>query len=715
MMKNTKSALVMSVVSIIVCCTMLLGTTMAWFTDSVTSAKNVIVAGNLDVELYHEGNKVDANYSVFPETGAFLWEPGAVIYENLEIKNEGNLALKYQLTLSDLEATETPDGKTLKDVIKVGIVKGGFTATDANVDDRTEAINAVNDAWNDFDEFFAKGELLADDVATTEVEGVDVYGIVLYWEPSDVDNDYNMNNDNKGTVLNITFGINLVATQLEAEEDSFDNTYDEGAYLPVVYSAEELISALENGDSVKLGDNIELDTYVTVPAGVTVTLNLNGKTLSATSGNVIRNNGDLTVVNGTLEGTTTYTINNESVTGFVKVENVKSVNGGFFNAGSMVVTDCQITNTASGKHALVNSGDASTNLTVNGGTYSTTSGNALLYAYTGTIEVNDGDFTQIGSSYMIDGSGITINGGTFTDDDGTWAIRGTNMTINGGTFNFNPTNWVASGYEVFTVDSKYIVVAENVEIVTDAAELGDAIANAENGDVIEIMADITGDLTAEQKPGTVVTINGNGNDFAGFLVVDGKSATYTTAGLVIKDVNFVADSISADACIRLGDGTDATRYTCNVTIENCTFDVPGAVGVKSYTGGDKNITIRNCTATARAHSLVQLKGIDGVLVQDCKVYSKNGLNFNNSTNVTVDYCTVDVKGYAVRFGESSGGVGAAEVYEIKNSTLKSACDDDDAVIVLRGTADYSTLTIKNTTIEGAIEITNTATGATVVR
>ncbi len=31
--------------------TMLIGSTFAWFTDSVTSGKNKIVAGNLDIEL----------------------------------------------------------------------------------------------------------------------------------------------------------------------------------------------------------------------------------------------------------------------------------------------------------------------------------------------------------------------------------------------------------------------------------------------------------------------------------------------------------------------------------------------------------------------------------------------------------------------------------------------------------------------------------------
>lgn len=251
--------------------------------------------------------------------------------------------------------------------------------------------------------------------------------------------------------------------------------------------------------------------------------------------------------------------------------------------------------------------------------------------------------------------------------------------------------------------------------VTNATELQTALNNATDGAVIYFANDITGDVTATQKPNVKVSILGQGYSFKGVITVDGKSATYTTAGLTIKDVVFDAQTISADACINLGkSGDNNTRYTCNVTVENCTFDVVDAVGIKSYTGGDKNLTITGCTATANAHSLVQVAGIDGILIENSTIKSVRGMNFNSSTNVTVDNCSVDVQEYAVRFGASSGGSGETEVYTIKNSSLKSVNVDDDAVIVLRGTADNSTLTIENTTIEGTKQIENTATNATVI-
>ena len=52
--KTTRRALFMSVISLMLCCAMLVGTTFAWFTDEVTSVNNIIKAGNLDVELYYQ-------------------------------------------------------------------------------------------------------------------------------------------------------------------------------------------------------------------------------------------------------------------------------------------------------------------------------------------------------------------------------------------------------------------------------------------------------------------------------------------------------------------------------------------------------------------------------------------------------------------------------------------------------------------------------------
>ena len=49
--KSTKRALLTSVLALLMCVTMLIGATFAWFTDSASTAVNKIQAGNLKVDL----------------------------------------------------------------------------------------------------------------------------------------------------------------------------------------------------------------------------------------------------------------------------------------------------------------------------------------------------------------------------------------------------------------------------------------------------------------------------------------------------------------------------------------------------------------------------------------------------------------------------------------------------------------------------------------
>ena len=102
---TTKRALVLSLLSLLLCMSMLVGTTFAWFTDSVQSGNNQIIAGNLDVEMYYSMNLEDwddvtgaTDIFVAPE-GAIKgkWEPGHTEVAYLKIVNKGTLALKYQL------------------------------------------------------------------------------------------------------------------------------------------------------------------------------------------------------------------------------------------------------------------------------------------------------------------------------------------------------------------------------------------------------------------------------------------------------------------------------------------------------------------------------------------------------------------------------------------------------------------------------------------
>ena len=220
--KTTKRALFRSVLSLLLCVSMLVGTTYAWFTDEVVSGMNTIAAGNLDVELLADGTPVDANTKLFAD--ATLWEPGVVVYENLQIVNAGTLALKYQMTLNFGNENHL-NGNKLSDILKVAILDTAI----ADGADRAEVLAKAKAAANlcSLQAFCVNGELEAGDETAEQA-------VVIFWEPNanEIDNLYNANNGkttSDGKALHIEFGVNLFATQKMSEEDSFGSDYDAGA------------------------------------------------------------------------------------------------------------------------------------------------------------------------------------------------------------------------------------------------------------------------------------------------------------------------------------------------------------------------------------------------------------------------------------------------------------------------------------------------------
>ena len=216
--KKTKRMLCASLLSLVACCAMLLGGTYAWFTDTVGNTDNRIVVGSLEIELYQVDSDGENTIEteVLNDTNFFegiTWEPGDVHYQNLTIKNAGNLALKYELTLNwSGFNTIGSDGKSLKDVLKVAVVNGHIE----DVEDRKTVLNKVNGAWNGLDTKLTgemAGKTLVEGVETMDTEN---FAIVVYWEPTDSDSDYNVSTMGKTSdekPLYVGMRLTLVATQ----------------------------------------------------------------------------------------------------------------------------------------------------------------------------------------------------------------------------------------------------------------------------------------------------------------------------------------------------------------------------------------------------------------------------------------------------------------------------------------------------------------------
>lgn len=230
--RSTKQALIMSALSLLLCMSMLIGTTFAWFTDSVESLNNKIVAGNLDVELeYYNGTAweaVDTDTNVFEENT--LWEPGHTEVVYLKVSNLGTLALKYALNINIVKETYSINvaGEELKlsDYIMVDVIEGVTTpfasreaALKAAADDTSFTADTLKSVNADkVSKLYPVGD-------TTGVS--EEYVALVVYMPYTVGNEANYRTGE--VVPEIHLGINLMATQLTYENDSFDNKYDETA------------------------------------------------------------------------------------------------------------------------------------------------------------------------------------------------------------------------------------------------------------------------------------------------------------------------------------------------------------------------------------------------------------------------------------------------------------------------------------------------------
>ena len=224
--KSTKRALLGSVMATVLCLAMLVGATFAWFTDTASTNVNKIQAGNLDVVLEMqnadgkwvsaEGKTLDFVKAADAKGEAILWEPGCT-YElpALRIRNNGNLALKYQVIITGINGSAKLN-----------------TAIDWTIGD--VAMGAEQHlAAGESNAFTIKGHMK--ESAGNEYMNESIDGIA----------------------------ITVVATQNTVESDSFGKDYDADAEYPVVAVA----NVNTNGDTVLKDKEEDHTIQVTVPAG----------------------------------------------------------------------------------------------------------------------------------------------------------------------------------------------------------------------------------------------------------------------------------------------------------------------------------------------------------------------------------------------------------------------------------------------------------------
>ena len=469
--RATKRALLTSVMALVMCVVMLVGTTFAWFTDTASTGVNKIQAGNLDIELQmkdNDGNWVKAEGETLNwvkaeghENEQILWEPGCR-YElpELRVVNKGNLALKYKISISGAkDATPENDKNDLKllDVIDWTYnVSGDGGATVAKLGTERHLAAKTGEA-DVFDTLTIKGQMQTS--AGNDYQGMAIEGIA----------------------------ITVVATQDTVENDSFGNEYDKDAEYPIsVTTGEELQAIVSNATdpvNIVLTNSITTNNFV-IPADKDVTLDLNGRTVTNAESHTILNKGHLTLTDSSadksgqvisLKGNTAALRNGDNAVCVVEggtisrngadgntwhvVENFGKMT---FNGGKVVLKNGNgfaITNGwnypipgfVPTTHAVmeINALDLDTDssgiknckygdLTVNDVTVKSTGYWALSNDYLGTAVINGGTLTSTSNvtQAVSNGAAMTVNGGTFDGTTGGLFLQSyaTSTVLNGGTF-----------------------------------------------------------------------------------------------------------------------------------------------------------------------------------------------------------------------------------------------------------------------------------------
>lgn len=614
--KHTKRALLVSILTILLCVAMLVGSTFAWFTDSVSTGVNRIQAGNLKIDLIDaDGNSLEGKtleWDAFDGRGQeeILWEPGAT-YNTQEfyIKNAGNLNLKFKFVVSGIEGAakllEVIDFTAMAQANQFHFNTGAVSVTPGEGETfdllKGYTVDTVFYGEQHFDEYVLEpGEIAGpititghmQETAGNEYQGLSIDGIA----------------------------ITLLATQATGDEDSFNGTYDE--------DVDVLVENLKN--QLAAGGNVTMATDVTLPLDSKVTdgsldpmmvvtndttLNLAGKTLSL----------DQEAAEESLPYVPTLIV----------VED-----GTLTLDGDGVISAEAGMNTAYG-------------INVNGG----------------TLVINDGSYYGAMSAVQVQSGTLIINGGFFdlaptiksvapqyvsylincidrAYKDGTAKVE-----ICGGTFvNFDPSNNSAEGAGTNFVAEGYTVTSEVQEngetwytVVKTAGtvdELEDAIENATDGETVYVGKDLSPNSTLELSNSITLdlgdtVIDGNNNGSTGIrLSGDGNDITIQAATGGVQ--------MDEQRCFQVGaKNSNITFDGGNYSITN---DTNAILMEDTFSGGSNNVTIQNITYTGDRG--VQFSNSDNntILIKDSILntdgYSALFIGGNNNVctleNVTIN-------------------------------------------------------------------------------
>ena len=607
--RATKRALLTSVMALVMCVVMLVGTTFAWFTDTASTGVNKIQAGNLDVDIIGEDGKsldgMTLSFKNVNDKTDILWEPGATFFtQGFQIVNKGNLALKYKVVVSGT----TGDAKLLE-AIDFAVV----------TDDTKKDAEAVS--------FAEEGKLLnkgdtAPESAVTDT-GAKAYYYLRGHMKEEAGNEYkNLTMDG--------ISITVYATQYTHENDSFGPDYDKNATYYPVLNAAGMKDALVNGGNIKVDANV--DPSEALVATKDTTIDMNGKTIANINDVWEKNPKSWSLISARESADLTITGNGT----FADKEN-----------------ECYAVDVQDGATVTIENGTFIGNI-------------HAVYVLKGTAYIKGG-FYSVQQKYpdAAKADEFVLNCYDANRANGTAKI-----IVTGGTFvNFNPancqaegahTNFVADGYSVISEtkangDVWYTVVKGTGVVPGTQEALNNGIENSADKDVTVVMPSnssftLDNGIANEGTKARDITFVGDGTQTVDVITnatsAEGgqlnyqRGSTFTFENLTIQagEGNFdgvVCNELTYKNCTIKG---KLTLYG-KATFIDCVFENTMANQYSIWTWGGTDVTFEGCTFNTNGKAILLYGQATEAKPTNLKV---NNCIFNDRNNGAAGKAAIEI-------------------------------------------------------------------------
>lgn len=179
-MKAVKRSIILCALSLVLCVALLVGSTFAWFSDSITNSGNTITAGNLTAQWsYRALNSEDsvAYEPVSEELALFssdtVWQPGEPQGYDFKVENTGSVDFVWELTI---KLTDTAEGESNNNLTDVLVVYVDGEKSDVAFADGAKLISGTL--------------AVSDDESTTETDGSSCEFSLAFAIPENAGNDY---------------------------------------------------------------------------------------------------------------------------------------------------------------------------------------------------------------------------------------------------------------------------------------------------------------------------------------------------------------------------------------------------------------------------------------------------------------------------------------------------------------------------------------------